>query len=318
MDAHHARIVQNGPVEVAFCQVFVRTFLLELSCHLISYSMKISDEKLLQLCERFGRRALLWRRKFIGLLPEVNRRRLYERRGCQSIFEFAAKLAGVSEEQVRRAVNLSYEFRDKPALQQLLTSGSVGLSKLARVASVATPENEFELAEKVRLLPQKALETLVRDERVSEKQNGSAKPLFEVKSVRAHMTFELSVEVVEELNCLHEQGQDVNAILLELLAQRKLRIEQKKEVLAGEAARSRTIPTKIRRVLHEEYGQKCSIATCQKPSEEIHHTQRFSLSHSHDPHYLAPLCREHHQLAHAVDVRVQELRAVSSGFSIMG
>ncbi len=120
------------------------------------YLLNMSDEQLLRLCEKFGKRALLWRRKFTGLLPEVNRRRLYEKRGCRSIFEFAAKLAGLSEDQVRRALNLSYEFRDKPALRQLLESGGVGLSKLARVASIATSENELELAGKVRLLPQKA------------------------------------------------------------------------------------------------------------------------------------------------------------------
>jgi hypothetical protein len=264
----------------------------------------MTDEQLLRLCEKFGRRALMWRRKFVGLLPEVNRRRLYERRGCQSIFEFAAKLAGVSEEQVRRALNLSSDFRDKPALQGLLTNGSVGLSKLARVASIATTENEAELAEKVRLLPRSALETLVRDERFFEKQNGSPKPLFEAKSVPGHTTFELSDEVLQKLNRLQEQGQDVNAILIEALEQREARIEEEKDALRG-PAQSRNISTKVRRVLKEEFGKKCAIEGCQKPSEEIHHTQRFSLASTHDPHYLAPLCKEHHQIAHTIDQKVQ-------------
>ncbi len=64
--------------------------------------------------------------------------------------------------------------------------------------------------------------------------------------MRAHTTFELSAEVIEELSSLQGQG------------------------------------------------------------AEIHHTQRFSLASTHDPHYLAPLCKEHHQLAHAVDLKVQE------------
>ena len=38
-------------------------------------------EKLYQLCKTFGARTLLWRQKFIGLLPEVNRRKLYEKKG---------------------------------------------------------------------------------------------------------------------------------------------------------------------------------------------------------------------------------------------
>lgn len=268
----------------------------------------MTDEQLLRLCAMYGKKALVWRRKFIGLLPEVNRRRLYEKRGCQSIFEFAAKFAGLSEDQVRRALNLSYEFRDKPSLHRLLASGSVGLSKLARVASIATVENEMELAEKVKLLPQKALETLARDVRAVERRIGLSEPFFERKSVRAHMTFELSAEVVEQLNCLHEQGQDVNTILLELLQKRRDEISERKQALSASMGVStqRSIPAKVKRVLHDEFGAKCSISTCVRPAEEIHHTQRFSLGQSHDPHYLAPLCKGHHQLAHAVDIRVRE------------
>jgi len=32
--------------------------------------MKITDKKLYQLCKTFGTRALVWRQKFIGLLPQ--------------------------------------------------------------------------------------------------------------------------------------------------------------------------------------------------------------------------------------------------------
>jgi len=123
---------------------------------------KISDQELLKLCDKFGKQALLWRRKFIGLLPEVDRRRLYEKRGCSSIFEFAAKWAGLSEMQVRRVLHLEKRFEDKPILKNLLVDGRVSVNKLMRVVSIATTENEKELAEKVRFLPQKALETLAR------------------------------------------------------------------------------------------------------------------------------------------------------------
>ncbi len=57
----------------------------------------LTDEKLYELCKMYGARALEWRRKFIGLLPEVERRKLYRKKGFASVFEFAAKLAGVSQ-----------------------------------------------------------------------------------------------------------------------------------------------------------------------------------------------------------------------------
>jgi len=272
---------------------------------------KITNEKLLRLCECYGKRTLLWRRKFMGLLPEVQRRRLYEKRGCSSVFEFAAKLAGLSEEQVRLVLRLEKRFENKPALHEILVEGQASLSKLARVASLANSQNEMELAEKVRLLSQKALETLVRDERDFRNGNGSSQPLFEVGPVRTHaLDFAVSEEVAEELNRLHKQGQDVNKILLDLLKQRKEKIQEKKDELAEKTlpTDSRYIPVRVKAVLKEEFGQKCSISTCQKPSEEIHHSQRFSLAHMHNPHYLAPLCKEHHQLAHLADLSFRDIR----------
>ena len=102
----------------------------------------------------------------------------------------------------------------------------------------------------------------------------------------------------------------MNAILLELLQQREAAIENQKEELAKDLqpTNSRYIPVNVRRILQQEHGKKCSMPTCTKAAQEIHHTQRFSLARTHDPRYLAPLCRSHHQLAHAIDVRVQECR----------
>lgn len=276
--------------------------------------MQITDEKLYQLCKHYGQQARFWRQKFIGLLPEVNRRCLYEKKGFASIFEFAAKLAGLSQDQVRLTLNLEKRFSDKPNLKSLLAKGEASLNKLTRVVSIATVENEEELAEKVKLLPQKALETLARDERFGlqesfkgECRNGLSKPLFQAQSLRARtLNFELSREVIEELNELYAQGKDVNKLLAKLLQERREKIEEQKEELSEEARHlhSRTIPAKVRVFLKEEYGDKCSIKTCFRQATETHHGQRFSLVSTHDPKYLAPLCHEHHQIAHSIDQKV--------------
>ena len=158
----------------------------------------------------------------MGLLPEVSKRRLWEKKGFGSIFEFAAKLAGLSQEQVRLALNLERRFSGLPVLKGLLVEGEVSLNKLARVVSIATVENEWELAEKVKQLGREALETLVRDERIFQKQNGLGEPLFEAKSLHVQtLNFELSMEVLERLNELHAQGKNVNELLVGLLRERK-------------------------------------------------------------------------------------------------
>ena len=268
----------------------------------------MTDEKLFSLCKYYGEQARLWRQKFCGLLPEVNRRKLYEKKGFSSIFEFAKKLAGLSEEQVRLTLNLERRLEATPKLQELLTSGTVSVNKLARVVSIATPRNENFLADQVQMLPRTALETLVRDE----KQNGFPQAQIQNKSlhVQTSDTLQLSSEITERLLKLQKKGIDVNALLQKLLNQREQEIAQEKLEIASslEQTESRYIPKQIKNLVSREHGTKCSIPTCSKPSQNLHHTQRFSIAKTHDPHFLAPLCKDHHPLAHCVDVHVQEVR----------
>ncbi len=252
----------------------------------------MSDDELYRKAKLYGQNALLWRQKFIGLLPEVNKRRLYEKKGFGSIFEFAFKLAGLSEKQVRRVLNLERKFESMPVLKAALESGAVSVNKLARVASIASVDNQEELAEVVKVLPQSSLETFVRDE------NGP-------KSVRAH-TLELNAEVQEKLLVLQSKGIDVNAELMEFLARREKEIAEEKTAIVDVGAKSRRIPMRVRRVLMKEFGTKCSMPNCLKPANEVHHTRPFAMVRSHDPHYLAPLCKEHHQIAHTINLRVQQ------------
>ena len=55
----------------------------------------LNDQKLYQLCKFYGEQAKKWRYKFMGLLPEVHKRKLYEKKGFYSIFEFAKKNGGI-------------------------------------------------------------------------------------------------------------------------------------------------------------------------------------------------------------------------------
>lgn len=161
--------------------------------------MQLTNEKLYELCKKYGAQARLWRQKFIGLLPEVNRRRLYEEKGFQSIFEFAAKLCGLSMEQVRLALNFEKRFEDKPILKKMLENGEASINKLTRIASIATTENEEELAEKIKLLPISALNTLVRDEKriaLTENENVLGKPLFVGKGLYVQtLQFEIDDDI---------------------------------------------------------------------------------------------------------------------------
>lgn len=261
---------------------------------------ELTDRELHALAKKYGQNALLWRQKFIGLLPAIFKRRIYKRYGYASIFEYAAKLAGISHEQVQRTLSLERKLQQTPALQHLLVSGEVSVNKLARVASRVTPANEEFWATQVRVLPNRALETLVRDNRSELVHVHNSEP----------EKLSLSAEVEARLIELQQKGIDVNDLLLEFLAQRELEIAQEKERLGREApaTSSRHIPSKTRRLLQKEHGTCCSITGCRRPATSLHHTQRFALTSRHDPRYIAPLCREHHSIAHAIDLKMLESR----------
>lgn len=246
------------------------------------------------------------RDKFIGLLPELYERRVFEDYGFGSIFEYATKLAGLSQEQVRRVLNLGVKVESFPAMKQALVSGEVSVNKLTRVISIATPENEAELVALVKELPKAAVEVMVRDFKT---KNGLNKPRIDENSVPGH-NLQLSDEVVVKLLELQTKGIDVNDLLMKFLQKRESELEEEKIAVAAECEEtsSRYIPVAVRRIAEKEHGTKCSMPSCARPSVDLHHTQRFSLVRRHDPRYLAPLCKAHHTLAHAVDVRVQEKR----------
>ncbi|MBT7702940.1 hypothetical protein HN748_01770, partial [Candidatus Peregrinibacteria bacterium] len=75
---------------------------------------KLSNRELHKLALNYGRNALEWRRKFIGILPDIFERRVYKQYGFGSIFEYAAKLAGLTKEQVKRVLSLDEKFQKTP------------------------------------------------------------------------------------------------------------------------------------------------------------------------------------------------------------
>ena len=109
----------------------------------------LSDVQLYTLCKQYGSNALIWKRKFAGLLPEVKKRELYAHKGYASIYEFAAKLAGMSHESVDKILRLSQRLHDKPVLLKQLESGAQGWSKIEKVSFIATPKTEQFWAKKV-------------------------------------------------------------------------------------------------------------------------------------------------------------------------
>ena len=283
-----------------------------------------TDNQLLRVSRKYGRQVFYWRRKFIGLLPEINRRRLYEKRGYSGIVEFGKREAGLSEAQIRLALNLEKRFSDKPELYASLVEGRTSINKLTRVASIATPENEASLAASAQVLSNRSLEVLVHDiksAQITQKsgrlkvQNGLHKPQKGPESLHVQRAprLKLRVDVVTRLKKLQEKGIDVNELINVMLDSREQQLADTKSQVAEKIhlrererrsqgkAPSRYISTHTKQVLEQEYGTKCAHDSCTRDAADLHHTVPFALSGSNNPYYLAPLCKEHHDIAHAMN-----------------
>ncbi len=207
----------------------------------------MTDPELYALCKKWGAEALEARRKFIGLLPKVNSRRLYERRGYSSIYHFAAVLGGVSEQLVNDVLRLEKRFEEMPRLHAALVKGEIGLSKLSRIASVVEVRNEGEISEKIRTLSRRAVDVLVKEMKVASEGSTECDGLFERENEAKTLAgqnhdFEvlnaLSPEVKMKLNELIEKEIDINAIILGALALRESEImQQKMEIVEAQNAK---------------------------------------------------------------------------------
>lgn len=149
---------------------------------------------------------------------------------------------------------------------------------------------------------------------------------------------QLDHDVEKELLEMQEKGIDVNAFLRKILQKRKEEIEQEKARMAYEQEQKHLkepigrksqmitqdnnkqagyterqdslihskithyVPAKIRKIIREEHGTKCSIPGCTRPAKILHHTARFALIQNHDPRFIAPLCEAHHEIAHKIDL----------------
>ena len=80
----------------------------------------MTDKELYKLCCEYGGKTLLWKRRFVALLPEVEKRRLYLKYDIHSIYEFAAKVGGVSNNTVSEVLRVHEKLKEMPLLRVLI------------------------------------------------------------------------------------------------------------------------------------------------------------------------------------------------------
>ncbi|MFH1218300.1 MAG: HNH endonuclease signature motif containing protein, partial [Candidatus Peregrinibacteria bacterium] len=228
----------------------------------------LTDKQLYSLCQRYGKNARIWKRKFIALLPEVEKRKLHRQKGFYSIFEFAAKLGGVGKKTVMEVLRVHQKVEDKPLLKEQIEKQ--GFAKVRAIVPLIENTEEKDLVNMIESMPRRALEKTVQE---LKKDEPSSFPTGWNRS-----TITISFQIDEETDL------KLRSFKQKLEKQRKQKVpfnEVLKALLEKEE-----IPTK-----------KCQFPACNKPTEEIHHKNRYALTKKHEN--LVPLCKTHHQIAHS-------------------
>ncbi len=245
----------------------------------------MTDKELWDLGLTYGANARNWKKKFVSLLPEISKRGLHKEHGFTSIFEYAAKVGGVGRKTVEYIFQVQKHIEDKPALKEALPKA--GVHKIRAVATIATKENQKELAEKVQTMSKPALELYAKEQRA---------PKLEIPpgGKMKFLSFQVDEEVELELRKLKGKGETFNDVMKKLLANmpkpKKVKYRKAKE------SKSRAVPAQKRREAYAKTKGKCSIPGCNKPASEIHHKKPWAIFRKHDE--LEPFCKAHHELAH--------------------
>lgn len=265
---------------------------------------QLSNKELHEKCSYYGNLIKKYKNKFIALIPEVNRRRVYEKHGMNSIYEYAAKHAGLSHDTIRKVLKLDIKLKDKVILKELFESGEVGWSKIKTVLPIITSTNEKEMAEKITKLSNLALETLVRDYKSDHVVGFLDENTAKYFNKFENFTAKLDPKIVSQLKVLQAKlakrakkqltwNQTIKEMIKIVDQQVSPKQNKDRTILKKQ---SRHIPSSIKREAIQKTNGLCANKNCSKPAKHFHHEIPYSKYPFHEN--IMPLCKEHHELEH--------------------
>ena len=288
--------------------------------------------------QTYGRNAKEWIRKCQLLLPQIRDEEVWLKKGFGSIYEYAAKLAGMSHNSVNEALRVLDQVKDKPKLKEKIEQ--YGINRVKPILTIATENTQEFWAGKIDKMAQKTLEVYVREykkkmyedglraegqragvqgENLSSKTDGdtSIEIGAKAKIQKVSMYMKLDVETIEKLKQI-QGDRDWNELMKDLV-DNKLEVDNAAEgcdsgsagVDNGGCSNAKDekpqpvntgkpyVPAKIRKYVIAKTSGCCAYPGCTKPYEILHHTGRFALDSTHDPDTLVPLCKAHERIAHS-------------------
>lgn len=250
------------------------------------------------------------------MLPDIYKSGIWKKH-AGSIVEYCGKYGDIARTTVVKRLRLEENLIDKPFLRAAIEQ--VGVHKVAMVAKVATAETDKSYAEKVIDMSKAAVQSLSKEVRISQKENGASTEsgLFENTNNAEQNPKSAAVPTLKKI----ELDADASFLFMKLKAKFGKHMSDAKflktilentdvanepktknirtKSLTGDTFQkpvTRYVPVLQERGAIAETNGRCSYPNCNHPYAVIHHTDRFSESKSHDSIIL--LCKIHHEFAH--------------------
>jgi len=122
----------------------------------------LDDGTLHQLAARDGRSLLKNTWKFAGKIYLIHQRGIPQKRRYKDIFEYAAKLGGLSRAKVQEALRIGGHLESTPLLMDLFLRGEVPWTRVKLICSHVTGDTDALWADRVMKLSRRDLEALIR------------------------------------------------------------------------------------------------------------------------------------------------------------
>ncbi|PIQ79013.1 hypothetical protein COV81_03555 [Candidatus Peregrinibacteria bacterium CG11_big_fil_rev_8_21_14_0_20_41_10] len=264
----------------------------------------MDDSELYRLCQEYGSNARMWSRKFAALLPEVAKRQLYRKHGFYSIFEFAAKLAGMGRKSVEEVLRTYSKVEDKPLLKAQIEQ--FGWAKVRVITPLVNTVKEDKLAEMVKTLPRAALAECVQNLKEPTQSQKINPTCWELETITFKVDHKTALKLRKFQQKLEKQTKikmPLGKVLNKLLEGVEQEVVRPKKTRESQKV-TRYIPAQTKREAVDRHNGKCAFPGCNKPYQEIHHPQRFAIKKSHED--IVPLCKNHHHIAHAGLIKNEE------------
>ncbi|MBT6069197.1 hypothetical protein HOG48_05575 [Candidatus Peregrinibacteria bacterium] len=273
--------------------------------------------------QTYGQNAKEWMRKCQLMLPEIQEKEVWRKKGFTSIYEYAAKLAGMSTHAVDDALWIMKKLEGRLHLKKVVKEK--GLNAVRPVLTITTEETEKFWASKAAKLGNNALRKYVEEVKADPGVLGESCDITSQNSenrITKSIYMKLDVKTIERLKKIkgEKEWDELLNTMLDVMESSDVGaddVNSQKEAVEPEEnpipinTGKRYIPAKIRKHVIKKTSGLCAYPGCAKSHDILHHTKRFALDPTHDPDTLAPLCKAHERLAHAGLIKNEEMAPVN-------